>query len=374
MSKNQHLIRRTTISLAAIAALAAALLSSPAHAHDEPGVGLTPDSHAPAGMMYDHMHKKGEWMFGYNFSTSSTGGDVMNGGNAVSDEALAAAGYMMKPTSMRMNMHMLHLMYAPTDWFNVMLMPMYMDMPMTMKMVPGAGGGHGGGGGGHGGGHGPMLAGGMGGMGGGEMSHSTSGIGDTVAAGLFQLYDDGRHHVHAGLGISIPTGSVSLKNPNGSFVHYGMQLGTGTWDVIPSVTYTGHANRWSWGAQALAQVAMQSRNKSGFRFGNKFEANAWGGYRLTNWLSASARLNYTAQGTIQGAYNGPSHQMSPDDVQSNYGGRVLKAGVGLNAVVGSGPLKGNRVGVEYVKPITQSLNGYQLEQQDALYVNWSMAF
>ena len=32
-----------------------------------------------------------------------------------------------------------------------------------------------------------------------------------------------------------------------SDIHYGMQLGSGTWDLLPSVTYSGDHRRWSWG-------------------------------------------------------------------------------------------------------------------------------
>ncbi len=354
--------------LSAAAALAATLFAASAGAHDAPGAGLTPDSHAPAGVMYDHMHDKGGWMIGYSYVHGRTGGELKNGGRPVDDHALGQAGYQIRPTGMRMDMHMLHLMYAPTSWFNVMLMPMFMDMPMTMNMLPGGGhGGHGASAARHGGGHDAT-------QGGGAMSHSASGLGDTVAAGLFRLYDDGRHHLHAGLGLSIPTGSVSRRNGDGTLVHYGMQLGSGTWDAIPSLTYTGRAARWTWGAQLLAQVPMQHANRSGYRLGNRVETNAWGGYRVTPWLSATARLNFSAQGSIKGHYNGPHHHSSPDDHQHNYGGRVLKVGVGLNAVVRSGPLKGHRLGVEYVKPVVQNLNGIQLQQQDTLFVNWSTAF
>ncbi|WP_053077628.1 hypothetical protein [Burkholderia cepacia] len=354
-------LKRNALSAATAVTLSVGFAATPASAHESPVAGLTPDSHAPAGVMYDHMHKKGGWMIGYTYSHQNTGGAVKRDGRSVDDHALTMAGYTMKPTGMQMNMHMLHLMYAPSDAFNLMVMPMYMDMPMTMQGLSGGHGGHGR----HGGGH---------GTGGGEMSHGASGLGDTVAAGLFRLYDDGRHHLHAGLGISMPTGSVSRRNGDSTFAHYGMQMGTGTWDAIPSITYTGQMQRWSWGAQALAKLPMQHANRSGYRVGNRFEANAWGAFRLTPWLSASARLNYTAQGAIRGAYDGPVHVASPDDLPGNYGGRVLKVGAGLNAVFRSGPLKGHRIGVEYLTPVAQNLNGYQLEQRAALYANWSIAF
>jgi hypothetical protein len=33
----------------------------------------------------------------------------------------------MKPTDMTMNMYMLDIMYAPTDWLTLMVLPMWMS-------------------------------------------------------------------------------------------------------------------------------------------------------------------------------------------------------------------------------------------------------
>ena len=41
---------------------------------------------------------------------------------------------------------------------------------------------------------------------------------------------------------------------NGVFTHYRMQLGSGTWDFWPSLTYTGRADRLAWGAHTLARL------------------------------------------------------------------------------------------------------------------------
>ena len=91
---------------------------------------------------------------------------------------------------------------------------------------------------------------------------------------------------------------------DGGFMDYGMQLGSGTWDFKPSLTYTGHIDNWSWGAQANGTVRMEDQNKSGYALGDLFQATAWGSYNLTNWLTASVRGVYTAQGRIKGQFTG----------------------------------------------------------------------
>ena len=93
---------------------------------------------------------------------------------------------------------------------------------------------------------------------------------------------------------SAPTGSVD-KQMDGVFTHYGMQPGSGTWDFWPSITYTGRADRLTWGAQLLGIVRMENENESGYRLGDVFQATGWGSYRFANWISAStARPLYRA--------------------------------------------------------------------------------
>lgn len=346
---------------AATLALSCALIAgpSPALADDDPAL-LNPASHAPAGVLFDHMHKAGEFMVGYRFMYSRQAGDMLRGTSTVSDLQLAAAGYSMKPTSMNMYMNMLDIMYAPTDWLTLMVMPQYVSMDMTMQglpMLPGMDTDH------HGG-HGD----------GGSHSHSTDGFGDTLLSGLVRLYQDEINHAHAGITFSAPTGSVTQKGADGRYTHYMMQLGSGTWDFVPSLTYTGRTGPWAWGAQLLGVIRMEGENEAGFRYGDVFQTTGWGSYRLLDWLSGSLRVLYMSQGDIEGHYNGPHNHSSPPDLQANYGGDFLDIGFGLNTVVENGPLRGNRFSIEWLQPVYTDVNGYQLDRVGTLYVNWSLGF
>ncbi len=352
---------RTAHRALAAVALSCALVGSvsPTLADGDPAL-LNPASHAPAGVLFDHMHKAGEFMVGYRFMYSRQDGDTLRGTSTVSDLDLAAAGYSMKASSMNMYMQMLDIMYAPTDWLTLMVMPQYVSMDMTMQPLPMLPGmeehGHGG--------HGD----------GGSHSHSTDGFGDTLLSGLVRLYEDGTNHAHIGITFSAPTGSVTEKGADGRYTHYMMQLGSGTWDFVPSLTYTGHAERWSWGAQLLGVIRMEGENESGFRYGDVFQATGWGSYRFLDWLSGSLRMLYVSQGDIEGHYNGPHNHSSPPDLQANYGGDFLDIGFGLNTLVEKGPLRGNRFSIEWLQPVYTDVNGYQLDRVGTLYVNWSLAF
>jgi hypothetical protein len=285
---------------------------------------------------------------------------------------------------MTMTMHMLDLMYAPTDWLTLMLMPQFMDMEMTMRDL-----------------HNPTIL--DGDLSGHlthhlQNSHETGGIGDLGMYSLFKLFDNGTHHVHVTTGFSVPTGDVNIHlrrnhTIDGGFIHYGMQLGSGTWDFKPSLTYTGQLDQWSWGAQANATVRIENRNESGYRLGDIFQATAWGNYSLSNWLTASVRGVYTAQDDIKGKFTGSNHgqfldstappftvayssilKFGPQDYTQNYGGHFWDVGFGLSAVVPSGDLAGNKLSVEWLQPVYTNFNGYQLNRDGALSLTWNYGF
>ncbi|NOT83266.1 MAG: DUF3570 domain-containing protein [Methylococcaceae bacterium] len=325
---------------------------------------------APAGVMFDHLlGNAGDFMVGYRYMYAFQGGSMQHGADNVSDRAIINAGCNGKPcyvapNSMNMHMHMLDLMYAPTDWLTLMLMPQFLDMNMAMQPLEGA----------------PNST----GLTNAAVQHSqhphnTGGIGDTSLYALFKLFDLPGHHFHATLGISAPTGDVGiqLRDTHGvaiGFIHYGMQLGSGTWDFKPSLTYTGELDEWSWGAQLNGITRLEDRNSSGFAYGDIFQGTAWGNYQLSNWLSASVRGVYTLQGQNTGAYNGKYAPIGPMDYASSYGGRYWDVGFGLSAAVPSGDLQGNRLSFEWLQPVHDEVNGYQLPREGALSATWNYGF
>ncbi|NOQ14016.1 MAG: hypothetical protein GQ583_05985, partial [Methyloprofundus sp.] len=182
-----------------------------------------------------------------------------------------------------------------------------------------------------------------------------------------------------GLGVSAPTGDVDLEfrriaREDGSIVHFAMQLGSGTWDFLPNLTYTGEYNDWSWGAQIKGEVRMQDENESGYRLGNELQTSVWGSYKITDWLSGSIRGVYSTQGAIKGDFNTYSGRVGPMDFPANHGGHFGDIGFGVNASIPSGDLVGNSFAFEWLQPIVDNVNGYQIERQGALTASWSYAF
>lgn len=318
--------------------------------------------------MVDHMlPQAGDFMVGYRYMYHRQDGDILRGSDPVGDAVIAKDGCgalpcKVKPVehAMHMHMHMIDIMYAPTDWLNLMLMPQFVDMEMSMQALEGA-----------------------------ELdsteqhhvlhSEATGGVGDTAMYALFKLWDVPGHHLHLGLGVSAPTGSVDEKlrpshQVDQGFIHYGMQLGSGTWDLLPSLTYTGAWDRLSWGGQLSGIHRLEDANDSGYALGDQFQATAWGGVGLFDWLSASVRGVYTTQGEITGEFNGVHSDVGPVDFPMNYGGRFWDVGFGLSAEVPIAGLKDNRLSVEWLQPVEDDFNGFQLERDGSLFASFKLKF
>ena len=334
-------------------ALALALFASHAAAQDEGAAEITVDApllHPAAGLMNDG----GEVMVGLRLERSRWSGANRSGTEALSDAAIAAAGYTARTASMEMDMAMLDLMFAPNDHLTLMVMPMYMRHRMTMVGIDPAGGA----GGGHGGHSGAGHA-----LGIGEThAHGIEGFGDTLVSASYRLARSPGFGAHATLGVWLPTGSADRTNADGTFVHYGMQPGSGTWDVEPSLTVHGREGPVGWGAQAAYRWRTESANGSGFAFGDVARASGWASYLLAADLGATARVEWRHEGQIEGHYAGAHHHTAPPDRQENYGGDTVSAGLGLNWLLPVGGAKRPQLGAEFSVPLHQDLNGIQAPQ------------
>ena len=331
---------------------------------------------APAGVMFSHMlSHAGETMVGYRYMRDTQSGNYLQGAQALSSTQLTNSQACMPlgqctmlSNSMDMNMHMVDLMYAPTDWLNLMLMPQFMSMSMEMNMPVAM----------------SMTA-----MGGGmNMSalrdfQGSGGFGDTGAYALFKLWDGDGQHLHLTQGISAPTGATNIRqsSPGGPeyYYSYGMQLGSGTWDYKPSLTYTGILNDWFWGGQVSGTHRLENLNNQGYRQGDIFQTTAWGGYKLTPWLSSTIRAVYTAQSKMVGTHTNVNTvagvpMWMPEDNPSNYGGFFVDVGFGATVSMPYGKLAGHSLGFEWLQPVSTNFQGYQLDRAGALSATWNYKF
>ena len=104
--------RISTLGLPALTLCLAVAVASPrsATADDTPHSTPLADTHGPAGVMFDHMHKAGEFMLGYRYAGTYAGGDILHNKNSVNDHEIADNGCTphacsRKPTDMTAGHH-----------------------------------------------------------------------------------------------------------------------------------------------------------------------------------------------------------------------------------------------------------------------------
>ncbi|MEM1175672.1 MAG: transporter [Pseudomonadota bacterium] len=336
--------------------VAALLCALPAYAD------MRPDSHAPIGVMGDHRHAAGEFMFSYRYMHMSMQGN-QDGTDDISPETIVttipnrfANPPMMPPTlrvvptEMTMDMHMFGMMYAPNDRVTLMGMVNWIDNEMDHLTFQGPAGT-------------TEL---------GTFTTRSSGLGDTQVSALIGLSD----RWHANLGLSLPTGATdetatvltpmntrpSLRMP------YPMQLGSGTYDVIAGLTYNDSRDTWSWGAQWQSTLRTGD-NDEGYTLGDELLLTGWVAKPVGHNVSLAGRLSFRDRGDIDGIdpqIMAPIQTANPD----NFGLSRIDLGVSANLVV---PDTRQRLALELTVPVQQDLDGPQLETDWVVTLGWQYA-
>jgi len=284
-----------------------------------------------------HTHPKGEWMIGYHYMRMNMEGNL-DGTSDVSVPEIFAEGFMVAPTSMWMEMHMIHGMYGLTDKLTLMIV-----LPFERKSMD------------------HVRA-----MGLGQFTTTSGGISDLEFTALYSLWRTDRHRLIGGLTITAPTGSIDVRGfvpgmmGNPVRLPYPMQLGSGTWDFIPELTYIGQVPKWQWGAN-VGGTLRAGTNDNNYTLGNAYEVMAWGARKLTDWSSLNVRLKWSQWFNIDGADPQLNPMMVPTADPNRRAGRRLDFLAGLSVFTGSGKLEGLRLTVDGGTPIYQSLDGPQLE-------------
>jgi len=302
---------------------------------------------APAGIMSDHIHPAGDVMLSYRYMYMSMADNYI-GSDKVSDASVISPtgeGYMVTPTSMEMNMHMLGGMWAPHDKVTLMLMAPYIFKSMDHLRRDGA-----------------------------RFTSKSDGWSDLKLSSLINVMNINDNLVNLNIGISMPTGSVTergfVPGPGNTQLPYPMQLGSGSWDLLPGLTYVGEAGKWSWGVQFLANIRLET-NKQGYRLGDEYSATGWGAYRWSDWVSTSLRVAATTWDDISGKDSSlaiPAGAVPTADPSLRGGDRVDVFG-GINFYL-PGVFEGNRLALEVGGPVYQDLNGPQLGNEWMMMVGW----
>ncbi|NOZ52491.1 MAG: alpha amylase [Gammaproteobacteria bacterium] len=346
-------INKQTKRLSSIGAALFAVSQIVVAADDHANHGHGEHEHTSAAQASQHVHHShgvGAWMFEYRFmrmdmdglldGTDNVSTEEISGATMVGGEAQKTPGkdYLMAPTAMTMDMHMLMAMYGVNDKLSVMGMLNYldndMDMVMHMTMPNGA-----------------------------RVDRfsdmQTSGIGDTQIGAMYQV----RSGLVASMMLSIPTGSIDEKvEMMGRNVRaaYPMQLGSGTYDLIPAITYNAGMGDWSYGGQAEYTYRI-SENDNDYALGDRLALGAWLKRSLNSTVNVAGRLNIVDWGKIDGADPDINVMMTPTGDPDAQGGTRADLVLDVSANFG-----GHTLGLAYGVPVYQDLNGPQMELQSII--------
>ena len=204
-----------------------------------------------------HTHLAGEWMVGYRFMGVGMTGSLDGTQSIATSEILQS--YMVAPTDMRMDMHMLHLMYAPSD--DLTLTAMAPSVYMSMDHLTRSGS---------------------------QFTTTSKGLGDVKVNAIYTAYGKTRrlgHRVVLGAGVSLPVGSINERGttPAGSnqLLPYPMQLGSGTFDLLPSLTYLSRSAAWSWIGEVQGTIRL-GKNSNDYALGDRIRVRGRGARKLTD--------------------------------------------------------------------------------------------
>ena len=301
----------------------------------------------PIGVMGAHAHSQGDWMFSYRFMRMDMDGNRDDSDRVSTSKVLK--DYMIAPKSMTMDMHMVGAMYGVNDDVTVMLMVPYLDVEMDHVTRMGA-----------------------------KFTTRTHGIGDVKLSSLIRLQEWNGGQLNLNAGISIPTGSIDEKDdtPAGANQHlpYPMQPGSGTYDLMPGLTYLGNNDSLSWGAQGVGTIRL-SDNDNDYSLGDRFNLTTWIVRDWTSQFSSSLRVNGEWWGNIDGSdrkLSPMAPNMVPTADPDKRAGRRFDLLVGASFSPASGWFAGQRIAAEFGAPVYQNLDGPQLETDWTVTVGWQL--
>lgn len=337
---------------------------------------------APISVMGAHLHKEGEWMFGYSYMY----GAMTHGTNPVKntnddsheedshdeeghnedghtqeehqlngatkhedhehpDEGTGGPAPMAHKHLMQHEMHMLDVMYGVSDDFNLMAMVPFVNQ--RMRHLDPAG----------------------------NFSTENNGMGDIALTAMHSIHRGEKSLVHGNMGISFPTADIDDKDVYHGKVSnhpYMMQIGSGTFDLLPGLTYQESSGNFGWGAQG-ALVVRLGRNNNDYAFGDRYQVSSWLGYQMSPEFRITSRLT----GKIWDDVTGADDEILITSKMANprsQAGRLLEGGIGGLYVFQSAALDGHSLGLEASFPIAQSVDDGFMEQDWALNASWRIAF
>jgi hypothetical protein len=329
--------------------------SAPSQAQDKPISELTLQEIlntdiVSVDVLGTHVHLAHQWMIAWESMFMNMAG-LREGTRAITPEEVLHE-FEAAPTEMTLQAHMAMVMYAPTDNLTLSAtVPLYRKRMNHLMHDE-------------------------------HVTSESDGFGDIVVNVLYAAHSvrEYRHRFLINAGVSLPTGSIEVDGPiHGSATHerarleYAMQRGSGTFDVLPGITYLGHTRNWAWGGEFIPTIRIGT-NDNGYRLGNHTRTSAWLTRKLRDWLGISGRVDGSTAGRIRGEDAELDRHATPMNDSEFQAWKRLDMAAGVNVYIPKGLFKGHRVAFEAGRPLYQTYTGPQLKMDWQLRVGWQWVF
>lgn len=275
-------------------------------------------------------------MFSYRYHTMIMQG-LKNGWKKTSSEDVLF-GYNIVPEKMNMHMHMLGMMVGVSDRITLSwMMPFVFNQMLHLTKS------------------GPRF------------TTDTKGFGDFLVSSQIALIknkesENRGHMLILDLGARLPTYSIQPTNDilqtEDVLLPYPMRVSSGTIDPYLGISYTYHASEYAVGGQ-LKTIQRVYDNFQNYRLGSQYQFSGWFNYRLTDIVSASARLLGDVQSSVKGVDSRLNATLVPTADANQQGHMKIKGAFGVSFK--SSP--SIRVGLELSVPFVQYVQGVQLKER-----------
>ena len=305
-----------------------------------------PDGLAPVGVRGDNTLRAGQVLFSTRYDQGSFDG-LYDSSHRVST-ASVLANYPFAPRKLFQNAETVLLEYGATDDFTLMF-----TLPFQQSRLDYVN------------------------AGGGTSSTTFNNPGDIKITGLYVLYRQPGQQIHMNFGASIPTGFLDYQNvqPSPTFPNlpYVIRTSSGTYDLLPGITYRGQNEHGTWGMQSTADIHL-GLNRAGYELGNQVDVTAWYSRRWSRRWATSARIDFQDWGNVRQADPRLNTSLSPVNQPGTQGGARLNVLFGINYFLPQDRIPGQIFSIEAGAPVFQSLDGPQLGLNWTLIAGWNLLF
>ncbi|MCG8588142.1 MAG: transporter [Proteobacteria bacterium] len=314
--------------------------ASPWELYDGSGAAASP----PLGIVGGHTLDAGEWELGYRYFRQRRDGN-RDARHRESLGEIRRQGFSFVPLEQDVERHELSLMLAPLERVSLLLTLPVLRLERTSAAANGD-----------------------------RFTQRVAGLGDVELRALVRFQQNRGQTLHLTLGFGLPTGRVDVRGetPRGlERLPYEMQLGSGSYDFLPALTYLGRYQTLSWGGQ-MSGVYRMTTNRKGYRRRNGYDLSVWFAHRFDARWSASVRMAYRNWNNVRNDDNALDGAFDPSADARRQAGQRVDLGPGVQVSIPGMPKA--RLLVEALWPVFRDLDGPQLETDWTVQAGWKWGF